>query len=256
MAAGCGEITDGPSLTPDASPMTVENDAQSIPPPPIQPLLAFSLDGTLSNSGTATGTEMQAPNGLSYVAGKFGSAFSSTAFMYGEVTGMKSLLGSEPNVTIGFWYSQPFGTTNDDLIDVRANGMAPYGGVAVGIYGGALITCAATATELTAGGCLVLDVPAPETAWHHVLLQYDGVGTSEGQGGPLRVYVDGKHAGTIVSPKLDPIFTPAIDDRMIVGGGEASLVDDIQVYGHVLSEVDGCTKIVKGTWNGAACAMP
>ncbi|MBK9036884.1 MAG: hypothetical protein IPL61_37475 [Myxococcales bacterium] len=221
------------------------------------PVLYWSLDNNVDNTGALAGYALTTPAGIGYGAGKFGQAAAFGAGQYSYVDGMRTSLDTYAKVTIGFWLREPGTAQGSAFLDCNNRATSPYGGVQLGLTGPDVSLCVSTTSNsYLSGGCAGFTAPSANT-WHHWLLRYDGVGTAAGQGGPTQIYIDDVLVHTRANDTANnPVFnTTGTPDRLYLGLTNASL-DDVRIYNQVFSPADQCTYVVRGTWSGTSCVLP
>jgi hypothetical protein len=242
---------DAPEGTIDA-PMTI--DAPAGPPP----VLYWTMEGNVNNSGSLSGYTLTTPAGITYVTGKFGQAANYAIGQYAYTDGARASLGTYADVTIGMWMKEPGSVQGTAFLDCNNRQTAPYGGVQMGLTSSMVSVCVSTTTNsFLSGSCNGFTAPTPNV-WHHWLVRYDGTGTGTGQGGVTEIYVDDVLVHTRANDgSNNPVFSPTgILDRFYVGGAGNTQVDDVRVYNQVFSRQDQCTFVMRGTWTGSSCTPP
>jgi hypothetical protein len=201
------------------------------------PILWYPFEGDSTNTGSLSGYALSLSN-ATYDAGKFGQAISFGTNGSASVTGMKSVLGVLPRVTIGFWIYES-AIADRDYWDVGNRSTVPYGGVTFYENSNSTIAvCVSTAFDLyVTGSCPFFGSPTTGM-WHHWIIMYAGTGTGVGQGGPVSVYLDDVLQLTIANDvSNDPVFNPGISDTLYIGGNDAP-VDDLRIYDRVFTPAE------------------
>jgi hypothetical protein len=254
-----GALADGPlidgSFIADAALPVDAGSADAAPGP--MPVLYWSMDNNVSNTGTLPGYALTTPAGVGYGTGKFGQAAAFAGGQYSYVDGMHASLDTYAKITIGFWMLEPGNVAGSSFLDCNNRSTAPYGGVQLGLTNASVSLCVSTTSNsYLSGGCNGFTAPSANT-WHHWILRYDGTGTGTGQGGVTQIYVDDVLVHTRANDSANnPVFTPTgAPDRLYLGVPNASL-DDVRVYNQVFTPAEQCTYVIRGTWNGASCALP
>jgi hypothetical protein len=244
---------DAPSVDAPGPDASVAIDAPSGP----SPVLHWTMDGNVNNSGALTGYSLVTPASVGYGTGKFGQAAAFGAGQYSYVDGMRVSLDTYAKVTIGFWMREPGNVQGSSFLDCNNRATAPYGGVQLGLTGTSVSVCVSTTTSSFLGGsCNGFTAPSANV-WHHWIVRYSGAGTSAGQGGPTEIFVDNVLVHTRANDaNNNPVFnTTGTPDRLYIGVPNAS-VDDVRIYNQVFSLADQCTYVVRGTWTGSSCTLP
>lgn len=256
---GTIDAADGDGPPPiDAPPGTIDAPSVDAPPGPV-PMIYWTMDGNVNNSGALSGYTLQAPAGIGYMAGKFGMAASYGAGQYAYTDGARNSLGTYADVTVGFWMREPGNVQGTAFFDCNNRGpTAPFGGVQVGLTQTSVSVCVSTTSNSYLGGsCLGFTAPSANV-WHHWIIRYDGTGTGAGQGGPTEIYIDDVLVHTRANDaNNNPVFNATgMTDRLYIGGAANTLVDDVRIYNQVFSRQDQCTYVMRGTWTGNACTPP
>jgi hypothetical protein len=265
-ACGAVESTpiDAPGGTIDAPPGTIDAPEGTIDAPDTidapagpTPVMYWTMEGNVNNSGSLSGYTLSTPAGISYVAGKFGQAANYAVGQYAFTTGARTSLGTYADVTIGMWMKEPGNVQGTAFLDCNNRGTAPYGGIQMGLTSTAVSVCVSTTTNsYLSGGCNGFTAPSANT-WHHWLVRYDGTGTGTGQGGVTEIYIDDVLVHTRANDtNNNPVFSAGISDRFFVGGAGNTQVDDVRVYNQVFTRAEQCTYVMRGTWTGTACTPP
>jgi hypothetical protein len=231
------------------------------------PLLLWTLDGNGYNTGSAGGYALTVSSQTQYVAGKFGQALQVNSGAWFEtVAGMRALLGSSPQYTIGMWVNpQTYPNTANVFLGFQSDTTkpGPWGGFSTWFSSFQSFTiCASSLSNksLPSGGSCSSNINAPAilpNSWHHLLWRYAGKGTGAGQGASLDFYVDDVKVFTVANDAAnDPIYNMNITDTLYLMAAAAVTYDDIRIYNAVYSDAQQCTDIIKGTWNGTSCALP
>jgi hypothetical protein len=272
LLGACGKVEatpDAPTGGPDAPSGDIDAASTDAPPSPIdapptgidapagpQPNFHWTMENSVNNSGTQSGFTLTTPAGVGYGAGKIGQAAVFGAGQYSYVDGVRSVLSTYGDMTVGFWFREPGNVNGTSFFDCNNRSTAPYGGVQMGLTQNSVSVCVSTSTSsYLSGGCNGFTAPSANT-WHHWIMRYDGSGTGPGQGGVTQIYVDNVLVHTRPNDaNNNPVWNPGIPDRLYLGLSNASL-DDVRIYNQVFSLADQCTYVVRGTWTGSSCTLP
>ena len=258
--AACGSVavapdgsSDGPP--PSDGPPTDGPPADGPPPGPI-PVIHWTLDDNVNNSGALTGYSLTTPGGISYGDGKVGRAAIFGQGQYSNVAGMRASLDTYAKVTIAFWLNVS-GNPPNAILDINNRTNAPYGGIQLGISAQSVSLCVSTLSNpFLSGSCSGFNNTLG-AAWHHWIIRYDGAGTAAGQGGPVQVYVDDILVHTRANDTAnDPVFNTTGTPDVLSIGTAGTMFDDVRIYNQVFAPPEQCTQIIGGTWNGQSCALP
>lgn len=216
----------------------------------VAPLLRYTFDGNLTNSGSSAGFAGTATN-TSFVAGKFGQAIK---FDGSPSTGVgfaatAALLSGGFKWTISLWY-------RDDVLEANTllwSNRGTTGGWET--YHGASTESMTTCSD---GGCLSYPTTA-SPAWRNLIFRYDGV--SAIVGAPVEIFLDGVLVGSLTNPAALPLATAGTTDMKMGGqsggsGRSVFSVDELRVYNAVFTAAQQCTQIIGGTWTGTSCTLP
>jgi cysteine-rich repeat protein len=214
-----------------------------------QPVLRYAFDGTTANTGTLAGYAGTASN-VQYVAGKLGQAVKFLQSSTSKVTlpGTSAVVALKPSVTIGAWFRETaLNSLNTNQMLFTNQSVVSYTQ-----YGASVSHVGAVSQFTVAPGANHFN--ASFGSWHHVILRYAGNGLQAGQGGSIEAYVDGALVLTLVNPLKTPWFSLTSD--VVIGTSSNFEVDDFQIWDVVMTPDLQCTKIIQGTWDGSACALP
>lgn len=264
-AAACGSVKSTPMDGPvggDDAPMTdAMTDAMAdamtdAPPTGPTPVLYWSMNGNVNNTGALTGYALTTPAGIGYANGKFGQAGSFGAGQYSYVDGMHASLTTYAKVTIGFWMKEPGNLAATAFLDCNNRSTAPFGGVQMGLSSTSVSMCVSTTSSaFLSGSCTGFSAPSANT-FHHWIVRYDGAGTGSGQGAATEIYIDDVLAYTRPNDTANnPVWNPGAPDGLYLGTSNV-LVDEVKIYNQVFSRADQCTYVIGGAWTGTSCTLP
>jgi hypothetical protein len=219
---------------------------------PVVPLLWYPFDGDATNAGSLGHAYDGQAQGVSWVQGKLGQAAEiGTGWI--DLPGTRNVLSSTPTITIAFWLAADFETLGGEpFFDCRSSlaGFQSYHGE----YSDTMVTTCA-------GGGMNSDCGSfddPLLGFHHVIYRHDATQPLLG----LDLFLDGEpavavtdHAGTYLGAQVNDIWL----GKDHAGSGWVSArhhIDDLRVYGTVLTPADQCASIVGGCWDGARCEVP
>lgn len=245
-------VTNGSGTLP-ASNVTNVSVACSTP----APLLWYRFEGDGSNIGSLPGYALALVN-PQFGAGKSGQALGFGAGGYSQVSGMRSAIGSAPQVTIAFWMNVTTPASSPIFVSVQNRTVAPYGGVQLYQSSAAIsgLCASSTTNSFLSGSCQSFASPSTN-AWHHWIIRYAGTGTGTGQGAGVDIYVDGVLVLSLPNDaNNNPVFNATgMPDTMYLGGPGA-IIDEVKIFNRVFTPAEQCTFVIGGTWNGASCALP
>jgi len=227
----------------------------------IPPLLLYTFDGNVFNSGALRGAHDGTALDLRFVPGKFGQA------ALGPTTIPDTVwpLSQHDEYTIGLWFGcdslteQP---TVQRLIDTLsaydgAGGTEAGGLRAELISSNKLQVCRATSGDVTL--CFqfeVLSGSSNEMDWHHLILRYGRNSANGTELAALAVYLDGRYMGVMDNGDGYPIFSTSQATDMRVGDA-AVRIDELEVFSGVFSDAEQCAFVLGGFWdNDNGCKLP
>lgn len=263
---GCGQVSATPKDAPGGSQTDshlvdsqgqIDTPAVSIDAPTgPTPVLYWSMDNNVNNTGALVGYALTTPAGISYATGKSGQAASYASGQYAYVDGMHASLTTYAKVTIGFWMKEPGNVSSASFFDCNNRTTAPYGGMQLGLTSTSVSACVSTTTNsFLSGACNGFTAPSANT-FHHWIIRYDGAGTGAGQGAATDIYIDDVLVHTRANDaNNNPVWNPGAPDRLYLGVPGA-LLDEVKIYNQVFSVADQCTYVVRGTWTGSSCTLP
>src|SRR5436190_16502003 len=149
FVGACGAVEsnpiDAPASTIDApagtidAPDTIDAPPGAIDAPDVDapagptPVMYWTMEGNVNNSGSLSGYTLTTPAGITYVTGKFGQAANYALGQYAYTDGARASLGTYADVTIGFWMKEPGNVQGTAFLDCNNRQTAPYGGVQMGL---------------------------------------------------------------------------------------------------------------------------
>jgi len=219
-------------------------------------ILHWAFDNNSVNQGALAGFGFNL-TGASFVTGKFGQALSFGAGGFATVAGMRNVLGTRPDLTIGFWVFEAAQPASSSLWSINnRSAPGPFGGVQLGQSAGNMSVCvASTSNSFLGGSCLGFSAPSV-SAWHHYIIRYDAIGTGAGQGGNIEIFLDGALVHTRLNDAdNNPIFnTTGMPDTLSIGA--QVMFDDMRIYDRVFTAAEQCTTIIRGTFAAGSCTLP
>lgn len=232
-------------------------DCSSIPH--VRPVLAYSLDGILTNQGTSAGHDGVASGPFSFVKGISGKALALPFGSSVTFPGTGAVLSAAPALTFSVWVrvSEPSATQGRTYLGCRSepDGFETYSGIG----GGSFTTCAGYGGWPPPwGACATVDPLCSLAQFSHFVLRWRGPGHAP------EVAADGGPWATLNSQTLDGgpypvpagfnLFEGATDLATGIGAGDGSgaagtfEVASIRVYDTALAD--------DVVWNVTGCPVP
>jgi hypothetical protein len=186
------------------------------------------------------------------MAGSFGNG------QYSNVAGMRAVLGTFTDVTIGFWLKEPGDLAPVAVMDLGNRSSSPFGGIQLGFEGTIPTSlCVSTMSSPFLGGTCDGPPAPPANTFHHWIVRYDGAGGGAGMGGPTEIYVDGVLVHTRPNDTAnDPVFSPTGLPDVLTLGAPGTVFDDVRIYDRVFTPAEQCTLIIGGAVAGTSCTLP